>query len=198
MSMGTSFTIHPSQRRVSCDVCRRHKTRCQRIRQSDPKCARCTMLEEKCNVSGPKKVGRPRKPDSAAGQRPNTESTEQNNAKPMRPQQKETSKGQQNERSLSSVSPDSGIFLERDDQAGMAGMRFSATAAAAAPTIESTTNDVFNLVSSWPATWTSGVQFSLPPPALWDVASSYRHGFAFSDYDWNFNESDVIETASSR
>lgn len=33
---------------------------------------------------------------------------------------------------------------------------------------------------------------------FWDVVSFYRYGFVFFDYDWNFNESDVIEMVLSR
>ncbi|RYP42650.1 hypothetical protein DL767_000019 [Monosporascus sp. MG133] len=204
--MGTS-TIHPSQRRLSCDVCRRHKTRCQRIRQDDPKCARCTMLGEKCNIGGQKKVGRPRKSDSAPGQRAGKESTEEPRAKPVRSQKKQTTaKNQQSDPSPSSVSPASGIFLEMNDQHGIESMMFSTTtipttttSTAAPPVVGTTTNVVFALESSWPAAGTAELQTSsLPPPVPWNVSSCFKHSSAFADYDWNMDENDVLKTKSSQ
>ncbi|KAH8761630.1 C6 zinc finger domain protein [Diaporthe sp. PMI_573] len=187
--MGTS-TIHPSQRRLSCDVCRRHKTRCQRIRQNDPKCARCTMLGEECNIGGQKKVGRPRKSDSAPGQRAGKESTEEPRAKPVRSQKKQTTaKNQQSDPSPSSVSPDSGIFLKMNDQHGIEIMMFSTTtipttttSTAAPPVVGTTTN----------------VTSSLPPPVPWNVSSCFKHSSAFADHDWNMDENDVLKTKSSQ
>ncbi|UPL04253.1 hypothetical protein LCI18_015187 [Fusarium solani-melongenae] len=191
--MGTS-TIHPSQRRLSCDVCRRHKTRCQRIRQNDPKCARCTMLGEECNISGQRKVGRPRKSDSAPGQRAGKESTEEPRAKPVRSQKTQTTaKNQQSDPSPSSVSPDSGIFLKMNDQHGIESMMFPTT------TIPTTTNVVFALESSRPAAGTAELQTSsLPPRVPWNVSTCFKHSSAFADYDWNMDENDVVETKSSQ
>lgn len=57
-------SIHPSQRRVSCEVCRRHKSKCQRIQRNDPKCARCTLLGVECTTGQQKKVGRPKQAGS--------------------------------------------------------------------------------------------------------------------------------------
>ncbi|KAH9203422.1 hypothetical protein DL95DRAFT_399348 [Leptodontidium sp. 2 PMI_412] len=207
--MGT--TIHPSQRRLSCDVCRRHKTRCQRIRQNDPKCARCTMLGEECNIGGQKKVGRPRKSDSAPGQRAGKESTEEPRAKPVRSQKKQTTaKNQQSDPSPSTVSPDSGNFLEMNEQHGIESMMFSTTtipttipttttSTAAPPVVGTTTNVVFALESSWPAAGTAELQtLSLPPPVPWNVSSCFKHSSAFVDHDWNMNENDVLKTKSSQ
>ncbi|KAJ4224619.1 hypothetical protein NW757_014318 [Fusarium falciforme] len=204
--MGTS-TIHPSQRRLSCDVCRRHKTRCLRIRQNDPKCARCTMLGEECNIGEPKKVGRPRKSDSASGQRAGKESTEEPRAKPVRSQKKQTTaKNQQSDPSPSSVSPDSGIFLKMNDQHGIESMMFSTTtipttttSTAAPPVVGTTTNVVFALESSRPAAGTAELQTSsLPPRVPWNVSSCFKHSSAFADYDWNMDENDVLKTKSSQ
>jgi len=54
-------TVHPTQRRVSCEVCRRHKSRCQRLCPDDPKCARCTLLGVSCTAGQQRKIGRPRR-----------------------------------------------------------------------------------------------------------------------------------------
>jgi hypothetical protein len=53
--------IHPSQRRVVCEICKRHKAKCQRIQQNDLKCSRCTMLGVDCEPGQQKKLGRPRR-----------------------------------------------------------------------------------------------------------------------------------------
>ncbi|UZP36592.1 hypothetical protein NXS19_004408 [Fusarium pseudograminearum] len=58
--MGTSVP-HPTQRRFSCDVCRKSKSRCQRIKPTDEKCAKCTMLGAQCAIGQQKIPGRPRR-----------------------------------------------------------------------------------------------------------------------------------------
>ncbi|KAG5788315.1 hypothetical protein H9Q69_012620 [Fusarium xylarioides] len=196
--MGTS-TIHPSQRRLSCDVCRRHKTRCLRIKQDDPKCARCTMLDEECNVGGPKKVGRPRKSDSA---RAGKESTEQPRAKPVRSQKKQaTARKQQSVPSPTSLSPESDIFLES--------MMFSpittpttipiTTIAIAAPRVETTANAVFAVEPSWPTPATAELQtYSVPERLPSKISSCFKHSSAFADYDWNIDENDVLKSKPSQ
>ncbi|KAG7413143.1 hypothetical protein Forpi1262_v017160 [Fusarium oxysporum f. sp. raphani] len=67
--MGASAP-HPSQRRFSCDVCRKSKSRCQRIRPTDEKCARCSMLGVKCEIGQQKVPGRPRRKQAAKGSPP--------------------------------------------------------------------------------------------------------------------------------
>ncbi|KAL3488162.1 hypothetical protein BJX62DRAFT_240310 [Aspergillus germanicus] len=52
--------VHPSQRRVACELCRRHKSKCQRIHRNDPKCSRCMILGAECLAGQQKKVGRPK------------------------------------------------------------------------------------------------------------------------------------------
>ncbi|KAH6898034.1 C6 zinc finger domain protein [Thelonectria olida] len=59
--MGTT-PIHPSQRRFSCEACRRHKSRCRRLHPNDAKCARCMLLGAECTDGQQKRVGRPRRP----------------------------------------------------------------------------------------------------------------------------------------
>lgn len=54
-------TVHPSQRRVSCQACRKHKSRCQRLDQNDPKCARCTLNGAECITGQQRHIGRPRR-----------------------------------------------------------------------------------------------------------------------------------------
>ncbi|EXL90745.1 hypothetical protein NOF04DRAFT_19499 [Fusarium oxysporum II5] len=67
--MGASAP-HPSQRRFSCDVCRKSKSRCQRIRPTDEKCARCSMLGVKCEIGQQKVPGRPRRKQAGKGSPP--------------------------------------------------------------------------------------------------------------------------------
>ncbi|KAI1013613.1 hypothetical protein LB503_010522 [Fusarium chuoi] len=67
--MGVSAP-HPSQRRFSCDVCRKSKSRCQRIRPTDEKCARCSMLGVKCEIGQQKVPGRPRRKQAGKGSPP--------------------------------------------------------------------------------------------------------------------------------
>lgn len=53
--------VHPSQRRLSCETCRKHKSRCHRLYPNDPKCTRCIILDVQCTTGQQKKVGRPRR-----------------------------------------------------------------------------------------------------------------------------------------
>lgn len=53
--------VHPSQRRFSCESCRRIKARCQRLYPNDAKCARCRLLGLDCTTGQQKRVGRPRR-----------------------------------------------------------------------------------------------------------------------------------------
>lgn len=62
------MNIHPSQRRFACEVCKKHKAKCQRLQQTDPKCSRCTMLGVECHAGSQKKVGRPKRSERSLQQ----------------------------------------------------------------------------------------------------------------------------------
>lgn len=53
--------LHPSQRRFSCELCRKSKARCQRIHPDDPSCVRCTLANALCHPGEQRKVGRPKR-----------------------------------------------------------------------------------------------------------------------------------------
>ncbi|KAF5869535.1 putative c6 zinc finger domain-containing protein [Botrytis fragariae] len=57
--------VHPSQRRFSCECCRKIKARCQRLYANNSKCVRCTLLDLDCIVGQQKRVGRPRRAATA-------------------------------------------------------------------------------------------------------------------------------------
>ncbi|KAJ8099521.1 hypothetical protein POJ06DRAFT_198709 [Lipomyces tetrasporus] len=59
-------TVHPTQRRFACEICRKHKSRCLRLYPNDSKCARCTLLGVECTAGQQKKVGRPRRAAASA------------------------------------------------------------------------------------------------------------------------------------
>lgn len=58
--------VHPSQRRVSCEICRKSKAKCQRIQPGDAKCVRCTINNVICDSGQQKKVGRPKRKEPAS------------------------------------------------------------------------------------------------------------------------------------
>ena len=58
--------LHPSQRRVSCELCRKAKAKCQRLQPDDPRCVRCTLNNVCCDVGQQRKVGRPKRKDPAS------------------------------------------------------------------------------------------------------------------------------------
>jgi len=62
--------VHPSQRRISCELCRRSKTKCQRLQLDDPKCVRCNLANLECNTGQQKKVGRPKRKASTFASEP--------------------------------------------------------------------------------------------------------------------------------
>ena len=78
--------LHPSQRRVSCELCRKNKAKCQRLQPDDPKCIRCTLNNVCCDVGQQRKVGRPKRKDPASlsseGQNDNVPKRQRKSAKP--------------------------------------------------------------------------------------------------------------------
>ncbi|KAH7021920.1 hypothetical protein EDB80DRAFT_805452 [Ilyonectria destructans] len=74
-------SVHPSQRRVSCEACRKAKSRCQRLNWNDAKCARCTMLAVECTTGQQRNPGRPRR----AAAHPSRSSTAQQPTPPSMP-----------------------------------------------------------------------------------------------------------------
>ncbi|KAF4448562.1 c6 zinc finger domain protein [Fusarium austroafricanum] len=62
--------VHPLQRRVACEACRKHKARCQRFNKDDLKCARCKLLDLECTTGQQKNIGRPRRTAASAVKKP--------------------------------------------------------------------------------------------------------------------------------
>jgi hypothetical protein len=58
--------VHPSQRRVSCEPCRKNKAKCQRVQPDDHKCLRCTLNNLTCGAGEQRKVGRPKRREYAS------------------------------------------------------------------------------------------------------------------------------------
>ena len=61
----SDMEIHPSQRRLSCEHCRKAKAKCQRMKPDDIKCLRCTLANVLCNLGEQRKVGRPKRKELA-------------------------------------------------------------------------------------------------------------------------------------
>ena len=85
--------LHPSQRRVSCEFCRKAKAKCQRLQPDDLKCIRCTLNNVCCDVGEQRKVGRPKRKDPASslsseGQASNVAKRQRKSSKPA-PQSKD-------------------------------------------------------------------------------------------------------------
>jgi hypothetical protein len=58
--------VHPTQRRVSCELCRKNKVKCQRAQPDDTKCIRCTSNDLTCDSGQQRKVGRPKRKEPAS------------------------------------------------------------------------------------------------------------------------------------
>jgi hypothetical protein len=69
--------VHLSQRRVSCEFCRNNKAKCQRVQPEDLKCLRCTLNNLVCDAGQQRKVGRPKRKESASSSAPNTKRRKQ-------------------------------------------------------------------------------------------------------------------------
>lgn len=52
--------VHPSQRRLSCEVCRKNKKKCIREGPEGLKCVRCISMGFSCDAGEQRKVGRPK------------------------------------------------------------------------------------------------------------------------------------------
>lgn len=52
--------IHPSQRRTSCEACKKYKKKCIRVKPDDPTCIKCASLGIFCDPGQRKRVGRPK------------------------------------------------------------------------------------------------------------------------------------------
>ncbi|KAF5005413.1 hypothetical protein FDECE_8134 [Fusarium decemcellulare] len=59
-------TVHPAQRRFSCETCRKQKARCHRPNPNEPRCLRCILLDVECTSGQQKRVGRPRRAAQSA------------------------------------------------------------------------------------------------------------------------------------
>ncbi|KAL3477180.1 hypothetical protein BJX99DRAFT_257655 [Aspergillus californicus] len=59
-------SVHPSQRRFACELCRRHKSKCERTHRDDPKCLRCMIVGATCTAGQQKRVGRPKQASASA------------------------------------------------------------------------------------------------------------------------------------
>lgn len=166
-------SMHPSQRRISCEVCRKHKSRCQRIDQNDPKCARCTILKVECTAGQQKKVGRPRQ-EAALDKKSNRAS----NAKPVSAGSRTGSNTidpwyQQNQ--PTPLGSDKEIA---GDELGRSSMISSAVTTAPAPALAPATDDA-NRRQAWSP-------MEVDPfyqDATWDIAKDFYSEFPLANMD---------------
>lgn len=171
-------SIHPSQRRVSCEVCRRHKSKCQRIQRNDPKCARCTLLGVECTTGQQKKVGRPKQASVSAQKAPGSKSrstAKESRTKPLDRQSQQSQQNQQNPPGELQVSPS------------------LLTLPVPAPSLGTT-----DAASTWPTIGTSSVhQDSLN----WDIANVFDDSFPLSNLDSALNvittDTQLLDTADN-
>lgn len=150
------------------------------------------MLNEVCSIGGPRRVGRPAK--SNASSIHNKPDGQSRGGRRRQQQEKQESKNLYTQPTVPDVSSAAVPHFEVGEQLGMEGLAFPVTMDAVAPTVVTSAADSTASELTWMA---AGPYPLLPESSPWDVSSSFKHGFAFSNYDWSFN-ADTAIVASPR
>ncbi|BCS22031.1 Zn(II)2Cys6 transcription factor domain-containing protein [Aspergillus puulaauensis] len=168
-------SIHPSQRRFSCEVCRRQKSKCQRIQRNDPKCARCTLLGVECTTGQQKKVGRPKQASVSAQKAPGSKSRSTAKESRTKPLGRQSQQSQQNPPGELQVSPS---FLTLP-----------------VPALSLGTADA---ASAWP---TIGTNYTHQDSLNWDIANVFDDSSPLSNLDSALNvitaDTQLLDTADN-
>lgn len=82
--------VHPSQRRFSCQLCRKNKAKCKRIKPDDLRCVRCTLADVICNLGEQKKVGRPKRKEPVSSSTVDNPQATRRPKQPRKPRSKKT------------------------------------------------------------------------------------------------------------
>ncbi|QKX55111.1 uncharacterized protein TRUGW13939_02203 [Talaromyces rugulosus] len=182
--MTGSATVHPSQRRFACDLCRRHKSKCHRIRRNDPKCSRCMALGTECATGQQQRVGRPKQAaadahDAAKGPVFKSRSTVK------RPRTK--TPGWHSQKSLlmpHGWSQESPSFPDAYHKPASSSTTSSASWPVPTPSRYTATEHECDpkMIRS-----TIGMDSIRRTSSTWNTAPGLHHGFSLSDFDSRFN-----------
>lgn len=172
--------VHPSQRRVSCENCRKHKSRCRRLHVDDLRCARCVLLGVECTAGRQNRVGRPRRAltsgDKGSKQLLNKPVSTVNTAyttPAVREHYQAKSPGRSHEASA---------FLDGGNQLGWSSVL--SLAVTGEPVLVSPTNNSLDTAPAWP---TMGMDFFGQASLPWEIANDLDHMFPPLDTDPNYS-----------
>ena len=175
-----ALEVHPSQRRVSCEICRKHKSRCRRLHINDLHCARCMLLGVECTVGIQNKVGRPRRAhasnDKVSKQSPNKSISAVNptyTTPTIGEYSHEKSPGRSHEASLSL---DGGNQLDWSS--------FMSSPVSQEPVLVTPVNDSLDMALAWP---TMGMDFLGQASLPWDMTNDLDQRFSSTDTDSDFS-----------
>ncbi|KFY28777.1 hypothetical protein V493_02757 [Pseudogymnoascus sp. VKM F-4281 (FW-2241)] len=170
--------VHPSQRRVSCEVCRKHKSRCRRLHVNDLRCARCVLLGVECTAGRQNRVGRPRRAlasdDKSSKQPPNKSVSAVNTAYTT------PAVGEHNQAKSPGRSPEASPLLDGGNQLDWSSVM--SLAVTGEPAVVAPANNSLDTAPAWP---TMGMDFLGQASLPWDIANDFDHMFPPPDTDPN-------------
>lgn len=176
-------SVHPSQRRFSCEACRRQKSRCQRIKRNDAKCVRCTILRIECTTGQQKKVGRPKQAaDPAQGVSKIPDAKSRSTVKRSRSKSLNRQK-QQNEQKPPGRSPGFPSFPNIDDDLQWSSTISPAAMPILAPSPATTAPDAFVPTPTWSST---GMVSFHQDSLIWNITKALDDDFSLSNFDSAF------------
>ncbi|KFY28674.1 hypothetical protein V491_00349 [Pseudogymnoascus sp. VKM F-3775] len=170
--------IHPSQRRVSCEICRKHKSRCRRLHVNDLRCARCVLLGVECTAGRQNRVGRPRRSftsDDKGSKQPLNKPVSTVNTAYTTPAVREHYQAKSPGRSHE-PSP----FLDGGNQLDWSSVM--SLAVTGEPVLVAPANNSLDTAPAWP---TMGMDFLGQASLPWDTANDLDHMFPPPDSDPN-------------
>ncbi|KFZ20044.1 hypothetical protein V501_00333 [Pseudogymnoascus sp. VKM F-4519 (FW-2642)] len=169
--------IHPSQRRVSCEICRKHKSRCRRLHVNDLRCAQCVLLGVKCTPGLQNKVGRPRgalaSDDKSSKQPPNKSVSTVNTAYTT------PAVGKHNQAKSPGRSPEASPLLGGNQLDWCSVMSPAVTGE---PVLVTTASNSLDTAPAWP---TMGMDFLGQASLPGDITNDFDHMFPPPDTDLN-------------
>lgn len=163
----SAVEVHPSQRRVSCEICRKHKSRCRRLHVNDLRCARCVLLGVECTAGRQNRVGRPRRAVASVdkgSKQPLNKRVSTVNTTYTTPDIIEHYQPKSPGRSL-----DTSPFLDGDNQLDLSSVM--SPAVTGEPVLVAPANNTLDTAPAWP---TMGMGFFDQPSLPWDIADLDR------------------------
>ncbi|PKX88337.1 Zn(II)2Cys6 transcription factor domain-containing protein [Aspergillus novofumigatus IBT 16806] len=170
-------SIHPSQRRFSCEPCRKHKSRCTRMQENAAKCTRCMVLGAECTIGQQGKVGRPKRAAVSALGAPKKPGLKSRPSIKTSPSKIFEPQSQLNSYGKSQETPS---FLEVYDRPGVSRIVSPAAMPIPAPSRVTAADDAFFLA---PTRSTAGMPSFYHDSLTGNVGHTFDRDFLLPDFD---------------